>query len=120
MVTSIRRLTDRRDAARQLAAKLDSFARRRDAIVVGLPRGGVVTAAEIAAALDLPLDVIAVRKLGTPGQEELAMGAVAREVTVINEEVVRMVGVSRRTIETVAERERRELARCEEDLRRGR
>lgn len=120
MVTSIRRLTDRRDAARQLTAKLDRFAGRHDAIVVGLPRGGVVTAAEIAAALDLPLDIIVVRKLGTPGQEELAMGAVARDVTVINEEVVRMVGVSRGTVETVAERERRELARREDDFRSGR
>ncbi len=120
MVTSIKRLRDRRDAARQLTAKLERFSGRPDVIVIGLPRGGVVTASEIAEALGLPLDVIVVRKLGTPGQEELAMGAVARDVTVINEEVVRMVGISRRTIEAVAERERREITRSEEEYRRGR
>lgn len=120
MVTSVKRLKDRRDAARQLTAKLSRFSGRRDAIVIGLPRGGVVTAAEIAEALDLPLDVIVVRKLGTPGQQELAMGAVARDVTVINEEVVRMIGISRKTIESVADRERRDMATQEDDLRKGR
>ena len=68
---------DRRDAGRQLAARLTHFAGRQDAIVLALPRGGVPVGHEVAEALGLPLDVFMVRKLGTPGQEELAMGAVA-------------------------------------------
>lgn len=120
MVMSVRRLRDRRDAARQIAAKLARYANRHDAIVIGLPRGGVVTASEIADMLHLPLDVLVVRKLGTPGQEELAMGAVARDVTVINEEVVRMVGVSKSTVAKVAERERVEVDRRELEFRKGR
>ncbi len=120
MVMNLRGFRDRREAARRLASKLTQYSDRPDAIVIGLPRGGVVTAFEIADALHLPLDVLVVRKLGTPGQEELAMGAVARDVTVINEEVVRMIGISESTITSVASRERREVERREGELRKGR
>ncbi len=120
MGMSVKGFPDRHEAARRLAAKLTRYSDRNDVIVIGLPRGGVVTAYEIAEALHLPLDVLVVRKLGTPGQEELAMGAVARGVTVINEEVVRMIGISKATIDAVAERERREVERREAELRKGR
>ena len=80
---------DRRDAGRQLAAKLIAYANQPDVIVLGLPRGGVPVAAEVAEALGAPLDVFLVRKLGVPGHEELAMGAIASGgVRVLNEDVV--------------------------------
>lgn len=120
MSTSLEGFRDRREAARRLAAKLTKYAGRSDAVVIGLPRGGVVTAFEIADQLHLPLDVVVVRKLGTPGQEELAMGAVARNVTVVNEQVVRTVGISKATVEATAERERQEVARREIEFRGGR
>ena len=68
---------DRRDAGRRLAAELEAYANRDDVIVLGLPRGGVPVAAEVASALNAPLDAFLVRKLGVPGHEELAMGAIA-------------------------------------------
>ena len=78
-----------------------------DAIVLGLPRGGVPVAYEVARALNLPLDIFIVRKLGVPGEEELAMGAIASGGTVvINRLVVHELAISRRVIEAVAERER--------------
>src|SRR3989449_3771275 len=81
---------DRSDAGRQLAAKLMAYADRPDVLVLALPRGGVPVAYEVARALDAPLDVFLVRKLGLPGQEELAMGAIATGgVRVLNEDVVR-------------------------------
>jgi putative phosphoribosyl transferase len=120
MPTRIKSFRDRREAARCLAAKLTKYAGRIDVVVVGLPRGGVVTAFEIADELHLPLDVIVVRKLGAPGQEELAMGAVARGVTIVNEQVVRTIGISKETVEASAERERREVARREIEFRGGR
>jgi predicted phosphoribosyltransferase len=105
---------DRRDAGRQLAARLQRFRGRADVIVLGLPRGGVPVAAEIAEALDLPLDVFVVRKLGLPGQEELAMGAVASGgVRVVNEEVVRLARVRPEVFEGITAREMREIQRRE-------
>jgi putative phosphoribosyl transferase len=97
---------DRSDAGRQLAAQLAHFA-GDDVVVLGLPRGGVPVAAEVAHALDAPLDVIIVRKLGVPSQPELAMGAVGEDgVRVLNEDVRRMCHVSPEAFARVEARER--------------
>jgi predicted phosphoribosyltransferase len=105
---------DRTEAGQRLAAELGRYAGRTDVLVLALPRGGVPVAYEVARALDAPLDVFLVRKLGTPGQEELAMGAVASGgVRVLNESVVRGLRVPPRVIDAVAARELRELARRE-------
>lgn len=83
------KFTDRNDAGKQLALKLNQYRQAEDTIVLGLPRGGVVIAYEIAMALDLPLDVFLVRKLGTPGQEELAFGAIAENgARIYNEDIM--------------------------------
>ncbi len=105
---------DRRDAGRDLVQSLRRYAGRPDVLVLALPRGGVPVAYEVARALDAPLDVFLVRKLGLPGQEELAMGALATGgVRVLNDEVVRALDISDDVIETVTAREARELARRE-------
>jgi len=105
---------DRYDAGQQLAARLGRYANRDDVVVLALPRGGVPVASEVARRLNAPLDVFLVRKLGLPGQEELAMGAIASGgVRVLNEEVVRALDVPPDVIDAVAERERRELERRE-------
>ncbi len=112
---------DRRDAGRVLAGLLEHYRGRDDVVVLGLPRGGVPVAYEIAAALDAPLDVFVVRKLGVPGHEELAMGAIASGgVVVLNEDVVIGLGIGSDVIRRVAEREGRELARREQAYREGR
>lgn len=108
------RFDDRVDAGKQLATGLASYAGRGDVLVLGLPRGGVPVAAEVARALRVPLDVMVVRKLGVPGWEELAMGAVASGgVRVLNDRVVRAEGVTEAMIEQVAARELAELRRRE-------
>src|ERR1017187_7339048 len=85
---------DRFDAGRLLASKLRSFANRPDTVVLALPRGGVPVGYEVAKALNVPLDVFVVRKLGVPGYEELAMGAIASGgIRVLNEDVVRAAGI---------------------------
>ena len=113
--------TDRFHAGRILAAELREYANRDDVVVLALPRGGVPVGYEVARALDAPLDVFLVRKLGVPGHEELAMGAIASgNVRVVNEPVVRMLGISRQVIDAVAERERRELQRREREYRENR
>lgn len=105
---------DRREAGQLLATALSRYAGRPDVVVLALPRGGVPVAYEVAQALGAPLDVFLVRKLGVPGHEELAMGAVATPgVRVLNEEVVRGLGIPARMIEAVAAREQAELARRE-------
>ena len=112
---------DRREAGRQLAAKLAKYAGRPDVIVLALPRGGVPVAYEVARALGAPLDVFVVRKLGVPGYEELAMGAVATGgVGVLNEQLVNRLGIPERLIDAVAAREQQELARRERLYRDGR
>jgi predicted phosphoribosyltransferase len=112
---------DRREAGRVLAGLLDMYRDRSDVIVLGLPRGGVPVAYELAVALDAPLDVFLVRKLGVPGSEELAMGAIASGgVIVLNEDVVRDLAISPGTIQRVAQREGQELRRREESSREGR
>jgi putative phosphoribosyl transferase len=105
------RFADRVDAGRQLATALEHL-RGDDVIVLGLPRGGVPVAAEIATALDAPLDVIVVRKLGTPGHEELGMGAIGEGgVRVLNDDIVSSVGASDAQLAAVEEAERTELDR---------
>ncbi|MCB8905623.1 MULTISPECIES: alpha/beta family hydrolase [unclassified Streptomyces] len=101
--------TDRTDAGRQLAARLDHL-KGRDVVVLGLPRGGVPVAAEVADALDAPLDICLVRKLGVPQQPELAMGALGEGgVRVVNERVLQEAGVGARDLAAVEEREHAEL-----------
>jgi putative phosphoribosyl transferase len=103
---------DRRDAGRQLASKLGEYARRDDVVVLALPRGGVPVAYEVANALNAPLDIYLVRKLGVPGHEELAMGAIAPGGTrVLNRTTINYLKISDRAIEEVAEKEQRELER---------
>ena len=89
------RFKDRADAGRALSERLSSYARRPDVIVLGLPRGGVPVAAEVAAALEVPLDVFLVRKLGVPGQPELAMGAIAEGgIEIVNDSLIRELQIT--------------------------
>jgi putative phosphoribosyl transferase len=105
------RFADRVDAGRRLAAALDHL-RDQDVVVLGLPRGGVPVAAEVATFLGKPLDVIVVRKLGTPGHEELGMGAIGEGgVRVLNDDIVSTVGASAEQLATVEAAERAELDR---------
>jgi putative phosphoribosyl transferase len=106
------RLSDRREAGRLLVSHLRPYADRPDVLVLALPRGGVPVAFEVAQALHAPMDVYLVRKLGVPGHEELAMGAVASGgVRVLNDDIVRSLGIPEAMIEAVAARELQELAR---------
>jgi putative phosphoribosyl transferase len=108
------RFRDRAEAGRLLAAKLAAYANRPDVLVLALPRGGVPVAFEVARALRAPLDVIIVRKLGVPGEKELAMGAIASGgVCVLNDDVVQMLAIPEEVIHRVAIREQRELERRE-------
>jgi putative phosphoribosyl transferase len=112
---------NRSAAGRALAARLTKYANRPDALVLALPRGGVPVAYEVAAALNVPLDVFLVRKLGVPGQEELAMGAIASGGTrVMNEDVVRFLHLDERHIASVVAREQQEIERRERAYRDGR
>ena len=113
------RFRDRTEAGRLLAAEVSRrIGKRPDALVLALPRGGVPVGYEVARALDAPLDVFIVRKLGLPGHEELAMGAIASGgVEVLNDDVLGWMPLSRKTIDAVAERERRELERREKEYR---
>jgi len=114
----VRRFADRAEAGRQLAEELGRYAGREDVIVLGLPRGGVPVAAEVARALEAPLDVFLVRKLGVPRREELAFGAIALGgARVLNRDVVATLGIDDATVETVARREQAELERRAEAYR---
>ena len=109
---------DRRDAGRKLAQKLMDYAGRTDVIVLALPRGGVPVAYEVALALHAPLDIFIVRKLGLPGHEELAIGAIASGgVRVLNHDIVQYLNIPNELIEAVAQRELRELERREHEYR---
>jgi len=111
-------LTNRREAGRLLAERLATYSGRDDVVVLGLPRGGVAVAFEVAKALDARLDVFLVRKLGAPGQEELAVGAIASGgVRVMNQDVVDALGLSNAQIEAVTAREQVELERREQAYR---
>jgi putative phosphoribosyl transferase len=109
-----RRFKDRTEAGRTLVESLSSYRDRDDVVVLALPRGGVPVAYEIAVSLRAPLDVFVVRKLGVPGHEELAMGAVASGGTrVVNEDVIRELNIDEAAIDREAEIENRELQRRE-------
>lgn len=110
---------DRRDAGRKLAGKLSAYAGQSNLLVLALPRGGVPVAYEVAIALNAPLDIFIVRKLGLPGREELAIGAIASGgVRVMNSDIIRMLSVPEVVINFVVKRESRELQR-RESLYRG-
>ncbi|MCE0498776.1 MAG: phosphoribosyltransferase [Methylacidiphilales bacterium] len=106
---------NREDAGRQLAEKFVRYANRKDVVVLALPRGGVPVGYEVARKLHAPLALIIVRKLGVPGQDELAMGAIAPgDIQVINAEVVQKLQISDETIQAVAAAEKKELIRQEQ------
>ena len=109
---------DRRDAGRKLAQKLLHYANRQDVIVLALPRGGVPVAYEVALALKLPLDIFIVRKLGLPGHEELAIGAIASGgIRVLNKDIIRTLNIPEEGVNQVAKREMQELQRREQSYR---
>lgn len=108
----VRVFADRVEAGRVLAGALRKYEGRDDVIVLGLPRGGVPVAAEVAAALRAPLDVLVVRKLGAPAQEELAIGAISEGgVRVLNEGLVRNLGLREADVDRIAAQEQHELER---------
>lgn len=108
-------------AGQWLATKLQDYANRPDVIVLALPRGGVPVAFEVATALHVPMDVFIVRKLGVPGHEELAMGAIASGgVRLLNQNVIQGFGIPQNLIEMITEKEQRELERQEREYREGR
>ncbi|MGA2879358.1 MAG: phosphoribosyltransferase [Bryobacteraceae bacterium] len=114
------RFLDRRDAGKQLAKKLTSYTGDPRVLVLGLPRGGVPVAYEVARALHAPLDVLVVRKLGVPGHRELAMGAIASGgLRVLNPDVIEALGILPAEVESVAARELQELERQEKTYRGG-
>jgi predicted phosphoribosyltransferase len=116
-----RAFADRKAAGRALATLLQEYADRTDVLVLALPRGGVPVGFEVAEALRAPLDLFLVRKLGTPGHRELAMGAIASGgVRVLNDDVVRSYGISPPLIDAVAKAEQHELERREAAYREGR
>jgi putative phosphoribosyl transferase len=103
---------NRRDAGRKLAKELLHYANRLDVIILALPRGGVPVAYEVALALNVPLDIFIVRKLGLPGHEELAIGAIASgDIRVLNEEIIDNLNIPEEVIDHVAQRELQELQR---------
>src|SRR6195256_183876 len=115
------RFRNRNEAGRFLAEQLTMYASPPDVLVLALPRGGVPVAYEVARALAAPLDVFLVRKLGVPGYEELAMGAVATGgVRVLNDQLIERLGIPEQLIDAVAARELQELARRERLYRDGR
>src|SRR4051812_49724586 len=115
------RFADRRQAGQVLARQLGAYAGRADVLVLGLPRGGVPVAAEVARALGAPLDVIVVRKIGVPGQRELAMGALGEGgVSVVDERVVRLAHVPPEAFAQAGRREAEDLDACVRRFRGGR
>jgi len=112
------RFTDRRNAGRVLARKLSAYAGHTDVIVLALPRGGVPVGYEVALALHTPLDIFIVRKLGLPGREELAIGAIASGgIRVLNNDIIRVLNVPEEVINIVARNELQELQRRERNYR---
>jgi predicted phosphoribosyltransferase len=112
------RFADRHDAGRRLAERLRHYAGREDVVVLGLPRGGVPVAVEVARSLGVPLDVFVVRKLGVPGHEELAMGAIASGgIRVLNTDVLAATLVPPEAVEAVAARELERLQTQEREYR---
>lgn len=116
----MRGFKDRREAGRRLGAAMDSYRGRPNLVILGLPRGGVVPAAELAKALDAPMDVFVVRKLGVPGHPELAMDALASgNVRVLNRSVIQSMGITEDDIDSVTVAEQNELNRREKAYRDG-
>src|SRR4030088_2614075 len=116
--TTVRRFRDRTEAGRLRAEQLRHYACRDDVVVLGLPRGGVPVAFEVARALDAPLDVFLVRKLGVPGHEEFALGAVATGGTrVLNKQLIESLNIPPEWLEAIDAKERRELERRERAYR---
>lgn len=112
---------DRKEAGQVLAEHLKAYAGRKDVIVLGLPRGGVPVAWEVASALTLPLDIFIVRKLGMPGHDELAMGAIATGgVIVYNNDIIQNLHIDQNTIHQVMQVEQKELQRRELGYRQNR
>jgi putative phosphoribosyl transferase len=112
------RFLDRAEAGKLLGSELARYANNPTVLILALPRGGVPVAFEIAKALRAPLDILLVRKLGVPGQEELAMGAVASgNVRILQSEVVRAFGISQSTIDAATTEEMKEIARREQTYR---
>jgi putative phosphoribosyl transferase len=115
---TMRRFRNRTEAGQMLATELVAYANRSDVLVLGLPRGGVPVAYEVAKALNVPLDICLVRKLGVPSNRELAMGAIGTGgVMVINQEIVRSLRISPEAIERVVAQEQQELERRERAYR---
>ena len=114
----MQRFLDRRDGGRQLAEKLSEYKNQPDVYVLALPRGGVPVAYEVARALNVPLDVLIVRKLGMPGREELAIGAIASGgIRILNEDIVQILSVDRSVIDRITDQELQELQRRERQYR---
>ena len=112
------RFTDRKDAGRILAQKLSAYAKQTDVIVLALPRGGVPVAYEVAIALHAPLDIFLVQKLGLPGRDELAIGAIASGgIRVLNDDIIRVLSVPEEVINIVARKELQELQHREHTYR---
>ncbi|HJS17677.1 MAG TPA: phosphoribosyltransferase [Anaerolineales bacterium] len=112
------RFLDRHDAGRQLARKLSKYANHPDVVILALPRGGVPVAYEVARALKAPLDVMIVRKLGLPGHEELAIGAIASGgIRILNEDIIDALAVDQAVLNSVTKRELEELQRRERQYR---
>src|SRR5438128_12698498 len=110
----MRKFLNREEAGRLLGVALSDYQNNENTLVLGLPRGGIPVAYEIASALHLPLDVFIVRKLGVPGQEELAMGAIASQDTLFfNEDIIQMLNISNSSIDWVIKQEKMELERRE-------
>jgi putative phosphoribosyl transferase len=115
-----RMFRDRRDAGVQLATRLSAYKDVEGVLVLALPRGGVITGYEIARRLRVPFDTIIVRKIGLPGQPELAVGAVSeRGIVILNDYIISAYGVSKRYVETEIERESNEIARRVDLYRKG-
>jgi putative phosphoribosyl transferase len=109
---------DRRDAGRKLAQELLHYANRSDVTILALPRGGIPVALEVALALNAPLDILIVRKLGLPGQEELAIGAIASGgIRILNDDIIRILNIPEEVINIVVHQELQELKRREQSYR---
>jgi predicted phosphoribosyltransferase len=112
------RFRNRAEAGRLLAHKLEQYRNMPGLLVLGLPRGGVPVAYAVAIALNAPLDILLVRKLGVPGQDELAMGAIASNgILILNNSVIQRLGIPESVVEAVSKRETKELHRREQDYR---
>lgn len=121
MSETIYRFRDRTEAGQMLAEMLREYANRDDVVVLALPRGGVPVGFEVAKALNAPLDVFVVRKLGLPGQEELAMGAIASGgIRVLNRDLIRALGIPEEVVDRITQEEQRELERRGRAYREGR